>query len=79
MLALIGDILYLFLLVLFAYSVLSWLTYVGTSGLRLAGLQGPECPGNHLRAGAAAGPPDHPAGADRRRRASTCRSWSCSW
>jgi YggT family protein len=29
MLSLIGDLLYLFLLVLFAYSILSWLTYSG--------------------------------------------------
>ena len=29
MLALIGDLLYLFLLVLLAYSILSWLTYSG--------------------------------------------------
>ncbi len=29
MLALIGDLLYLFLLVLFAYAILSWLTYSG--------------------------------------------------
>ena len=29
MLRLIGDLLYLFLLVLFAYSILSWLTYSG--------------------------------------------------
>jgi YggT family protein len=29
MLALIGDVLYLFLLVLFAYAILSWLTYSG--------------------------------------------------
>ena len=29
MLSLIGDLLYLFLIVLFAYSILSWLTYSG--------------------------------------------------
>ncbi len=29
MLALIGDLLYLFLIVLFAYSILSWLTFSG--------------------------------------------------
>ena len=29
MLSLIGDLLYLFLLVLFAYSILSWLTFSG--------------------------------------------------
>lgn len=29
MLTLIGDLLYLFLLVLFAYAILSWLTYSG--------------------------------------------------
>jgi len=32
MLALIGDLLYLFLLVLLAYSVLSWLTFSGRLG-----------------------------------------------
>ena len=37
MLALIGYVLWLFLIVLFAYSILSWVTFSGTPRLRLAG------------------------------------------